>query len=84
MEWVVNDDQKALNKKIGKKFKDLRAQVGLDQKHICSVLEIPRSAVSMYESGERYLSVYEFDMLCKLLRISPNEVLGWNRTKVKE
>ncbi len=80
----MNDDELNLNKRVGKKFKDLRAQVGLDQKHVANLLDIPRSAVSVIESGERHLSVYEFDLLCRLLRVSPNEILGWNRSQVKE
>jgi transcriptional regulator with XRE-family HTH domain len=73
-----------LNLRIGKRFKDLRSQVGLDQQHICQILCIPRSAISLIESGQRELTLYEFDLLCRLFRISPNEVLGWNRSKAKE
>lgn len=80
----MNDDELNLNKRVGKKFKDLRSHVGLDQKHVANLLDIPRSAVSLIESGERHLSVYEFDLLCRLLRVSPNEILGWNRTQAKE
>ncbi len=74
---------KKINNRIGKLFKDLRSKVGLDQKHVCQILDIPRSAVSLIESGQRELTVYEFDLICRLLRISPNEVLKWNRSQAK-
>ena len=77
-------DEKLFNTKIGKKFKELRTSVGLDQKHISTILNIPRSAVSLIESGERGLSVYEFDLLCRVLRSPPNDMLGWSRTKAAE
>lgn len=71
------------NKSIGKKMQNLRSAVGLKQSDVAKLLDIPRTAISLLECGERDLSVYEFNMLCKLYRISPNEILGWNRSKAK-
>lgn len=68
--------------RLGNKLKKLRDQVGLNQQHISTLLEIPRSALALIESGKRPLSIEEFDLICRIYRISPNEILGWNRTKV--
>lgn len=73
-----------LNIRIGKVFKKLRADVGLDQSDVSNMLQIPRTALSLLESGKRDISLSEFDKLCRIYRIAPNDALGWKRTKAKE
>ncbi len=75
---------KPLSKTIGSIFKKLRNETGLSQEDVSMFLQIPRTAMTLIESGERELSITEFDYLCRIYRIAPNEILGWNRTKAKD
>jgi transcriptional regulator with XRE-family HTH domain len=59
------------------KLKRLREDVDLNQEVVARMLEIPRSAMSAIESGEREVSALELQELCKLYRISPDKILGW-------
>lgn len=74
---------KSLLAGIAANFKALRINVGLNQDLVAKALDIPRTAVVGIESGDREISLKEFDALCRIYRISPNEILGWNRTKAK-
>lgn len=62
---------------FGSRFKALREKVRLPQDVVARALEIPRSAVSAFELGERDISASELILLCRIYRVSPNEILGW-------
>lgn len=63
---------------LGSRLKRLRNAVHMEQDIVARVLEIPRSAVAAIEQGQRDLTVIEFSHLCKLYRVSPNELLNWS------
>lgn len=64
---------------LGSKIKNLRTEVDMEQEVVARVLQIPRSAVCAIEQGRRDVSAIELIELCKLFRISPNDLLGWPR-----
>lgn len=69
---------------LGATLRSLRQTVQMEQEIVARVLNIPRTAVAAFEAGKRSVSAMELVDLCKLYRISPNELLGWNRTLPKK
>lgn len=69
---------------LGTKLRRLREEVHMEQEIVSKVLDIPRSAVSAIESGTRDISVMEFIELCKLYRISPNDLLSWPKYQTRK
>ena len=51
-------------------LRDVRVQAGLRQEDVARCLDLPQSAVSKYESGERRIDVVELRMICRCLGIS--------------
>jgi DNA-binding XRE family transcriptional regulator len=51
---------------IAAEFKHVRTESHLTQKEVAAALEIPRTAVSMIESGGREVSLLEWRRLCDL------------------
>lgn len=64
---------------LGKRLKRLREKVHMEQDIVARVLQIPRTAVVGIEQGKRDLTAMELCELCKVYRISPNDLLGWNK-----
>ena len=72
------------NESLGSKLKSLRQDVHMEQEIVARVLSIPRTAVSAIEQGKRDLTAMELVELCKLFRISPNDLLGWHKYRSRE
>lgn len=63
------------NKRLGKKIKKLREQVGLSQEDLARRLKISRVAVSQIESGERKISAEEMRNLAKIFNTTSDILL---------
>lgn len=59
----MNDDARI---RIGNKLKDAREYLGISQEEAAKIAEIPRSAISLIESGQRKLDAVELMTLAKL------------------
>jgi DNA-binding XRE family transcriptional regulator len=66
-----------LNKRIGRYLKRTR----LTQDEIAKVLDVPRTAITMIESGERAVSAFEALKICQLVYVEPNELFNWSDEK---
>ena len=53
-------------KLLGAKLKEAREYLGLSQEEVGRMLEIPRSAISLMESGQRKIDTVELNALSKL------------------
>jgi transcriptional regulator with XRE-family HTH domain len=51
---------------VGARLKDAREYLGLSQQEVAAALELPRTAVSMMESGQRGVDSLELKALAKL------------------
>ena len=51
---------------LGTKLKEAREYLGLSQEEVGRILEIPRSAISLMESGQRKVDTVELNALSKL------------------
>ncbi len=65
----------------GARIKEARKAVGLSQEMLAARLQtegvnIERDSVSRIEIGTRFVADYELLALCKILRVSPQYLLG--------
>ena len=65
----------------GKRIKEARKSQGLSQEMLAARLQtegvnIERDSVSRIEIGTRFVADYELAALCKILRVSPQYLLG--------
>lgn len=68
---------------LGKKIKRLREEVAMEQEVVARVLNVPRTAISAIELGKRDVASMEIINLCKLFRVTPNDLLGWSKYKMR-
>ena len=65
----------------GKRIKDARKNLGLSQENLAARLQveginIERDSVSRIEIGTRFVADFELVILCKVLNVSANYLLG--------
>jgi len=63
-------------KALGNRLKDAREYRGFSQEDVATYLNLPRSAVSLIENGERRLDVLELKKLAKLYQCDIDELSG--------
>ncbi|MBA7662696.1 hypothetical protein ES703_70727 [subsurface metagenome] len=64
-----------INKRLGKRVKELREINGLNQREVARKLKVNRSTISQIESGERKISAEELLRLSKMFNVTPNNLL---------
>ena len=67
------------NKRLGKKVKKLREQVGLSQEDLAGRLKISRVSVSQIETGQRKISAEETARLSKVFNVTSDILLDLGR-----
>lgn len=65
-----------LSEKMNERIRFLRIQHGYTQQYISDILGVGKSAYSMYESGERNISVEILTKLAKLYNVSTDYIIG--------
>lgn len=65
----------------GERVKDARRKLKLSQENLAAKLQtegvnIERDSVSRIEIGTRFVADYEIAALCKILRVTPEYLLG--------
>jgi transcriptional regulator with XRE-family HTH domain len=68
--------ERGLEQALAERLRAEREYLGLSQDQVARVLELPRAAVSAYETGRRKVSSVELARLAKLYGTSPNRLLG--------
>lgn len=61
-------DSEAKRRRLGKKLRKAREYVGFSQDEVASFLDVPRTAVTNIESGQRKVDVLELKRLADLYR----------------
>ncbi|MBN8690621.1 MAG: helix-turn-helix transcriptional regulator [Armatimonadetes bacterium] len=56
-------------------MRSVRESVGVSQRELAKLLNLPQSYVSKIERGERQLQALELIEICRLLKVLPSEVL---------
>ena len=67
----------------GKRIKEARKKLKLSQEMLAAKLQveginIERDSISRIELGTRFVADYELLILCKILNVSPEYLLGMN------
>lgn len=65
-----------LEQALAERLRTEREYLGLSQDQVARVLELPRAAVSAFETGRRKVSSVELARLAKLYGTTPNRLLG--------
>ena len=70
-------DIDSIDEKIWCKIKDRRESLRLKREYIAARMDVSTSLVTKWEKGERKIPINRIVELCNILKISPNELLGW-------
>lgn len=57
-------------------LRSARQAAGVTQEDVAARLEIPRSTVTKWETGQQRMDVLEFWSLCEVMGVDPLELLG--------
>jgi len=71
------------NKIIGNSLKAYRKKLELTQENVASVILVDRSAISLYENGEREISLVHLEKLADLFGIELEDLLEENPENAK-
>lgn len=63
-----------LTQSVGKNLKQARKSENLTQKDVAALLNMPQQQYSRYETGAIELNYRQIVVLCKLYKISPNDL----------
>lgn len=66
---------------LGIALQQARIRTPYTQVDIAKKIHVSPNTMSHYEGGTAKLNVFQFKILCDILRISPNSFLGWNTTE---
>ena len=60
------------------KMRELRKLNKLTQVELSEMLGLSPSTYGLYETYQRQMDIYTFVMICKILKTTPNELLGFD------
>lgn len=63
---------------LGSRIRSLRAARGLTKKDLADAAWIEIDSYNRYERGTRCMSVTTLDRLCKVLKTTPNDLMGYD------
>lgn len=66
---------------LGQRLKDVREYCGYSQEEVAKYLDIPRSAISLIETGDRRLDALELKKLAKLFQCKIEELTDESGTE---
>lgn len=61
---------------IGKKIKELRKEAGFTQKQLAKMLNKSETGFASWEQGLSEPSVHDLRLLCKIFKVSADDLLG--------
>lgn len=66
------------NKSVGKRIRKLRRDRDMSQETLASIIGAHRPSVTLVESGDRRLSLYEASLIAKAFNVSVGFIIGEN------
>lgn len=64
---------------FGNKIKNRREYLGFRREQVAARMDVSVSLVIKWERGERKVPIDRLVELCNILKVSPNELLGWEK-----
>lgn len=65
-------------------LRSARQAAGVTQEDVAARLEIPRSTVTKWETGQQRMDVLEFWSLCEVMGVDPLELLGEYKVRANQ
>lgn len=72
-----------LTARIGKKVYNAREDLDMQQKELAYKVCIHKTGISHLEAGRKLPHLSVLLRICSVLKLSPNELIGWNDHEVK-
>lgn len=69
-------DRRSMKTNLSARIKEEREYLGLSQQEVASHIGVPRSAISLIESGARRVSAEELSRLAELFQTTMDSLLG--------
>ena len=66
---------------LAENIRNMRIMRGLSQKQLGDLLNKSANAISNYEKGTTCPDVELLEAMCKVLKVTPNQIYGWDRCK---
>lgn len=76
---TLNIDVVDSKEDFGYRLKNRREALGMRREFVASEMNVSTSLVTKWESGERKFPIDRLVELCNILKVSPNELLGWEK-----
>lgn len=70
--------------RFGAYMRSVRESVGVSQRELAKLLNLPQSYVSKIERGERQLQALELIEICRLLKVNPVDILKGYVTAISD
>ena len=69
---------KDINKKLGKRIKELRKIKGFSQEKFAEAIDIATNSLSLIETGNGFMTLATLDRMCKALEVEPYEIFKFH------
>ena len=69
---------KDINKKLGKRIKELRKSKGFSQEKFAEAIDIATNSLSLIETGNGFMTLATLDRMCKALEVEPYEIFKFH------
>lgn len=67
--------------KLNENIKNFRTFRGIKQQQLADALGKSKSVISNWERGENSPDVESCEKICRILKVTPNELFGWEENK---
>lgn len=67
--------------KLPENLRNLRLMRGLSQKQLGEMLNKSSNAISNWENGNTSPDVDILETICKVLKVTPNQLYGWDNVR---
>ena len=69
---------KDINKKLGKRIKELRKIKGFSKEKFAEAIDIATNSLSLIETGNGFMTLATLDRMCKALEVEPYEIFKFH------
>ena len=69
---------KDINKKLGKRIKELRKIKGFSQEKFAEAIDIATNSLSLIETGNGFMTLATLDRMCEALEVEPYEIFKFH------
>ncbi len=75
---------KDINKKLGKRIKELRKIKGFSQEQFAEAIDIATNSLSLIETGNGFMTLATLEKMCRALNVEPYEIFKFHEDVNKQ